>query len=64
MQQTDLGLNFSTKRTRKREFLEQMQQVVPWKNLVALIALYPPEGRKGRPLFLVVIPPKIQRPEK
>lgn len=28
MQQTDLGLNLSLKKTRKREFLEQMQQVV------------------------------------
>jgi IS5 family transposase len=35
MQQSDLGLNLSTKKTRKREFLEQMQQVVPWQELVA-----------------------------
>ena len=53
MQQTDLGLNLSTKKTRKREFLEQMQQVVPWKDLVTLIAPYAPEGRKGRPPFPV-----------
>jgi IS5 family transposase len=52
MQQSDLGLNLSTK-TRKREFLEQMQQVVPWQDLVALIAPYAPEGRKGRPPFPV-----------
>lgn len=51
MQQSDLGLNLSTQKTRKREFLEQMQQVVPWKELVALIAPYAPEGRKGRPPF-------------
>ena len=44
MQQFDLGLNLSTKKTRKREFLEQMQQVVPWKDLVAVIAPYAPEG--------------------
>ena len=53
MQQSDLGLNLSTKKTRKREFLEQMQQVVPWKDLVALIAPYAPEGRRGRPPFPV-----------
>lgn len=53
MQQFDLGLNLSTKKTRKREFLEQMQQVVPWKELVVLIAPYAPEGRKGRPPFPV-----------
>lgn len=53
MQQTDLGLNLSIKKTRKREFLEQMQQVVPWKDLVALIEPYAPEGRRGRPPFPV-----------
>ena len=53
MQQFDLGLNLSTKKTRKREFLEQMQQVVSWKDLVALIAPYAPEGRTGRPPFPV-----------
>src|SRR5574344_2551311 len=53
MQQFDLGLNLSTKKTRKREFLEQMQQVVPWQELVNLIAPYAPEGRKGRPPFPV-----------
>jgi hypothetical protein len=36
MQQTDLGLNLSTKRT--REFLAQMERVVRWGDLVALIA--------------------------
>ena len=51
MQQFDLGLNLSGKKTRKREFLEQMQQVVPWTDLVALIAPYAPEGRRGHPLF-------------
>ena len=53
MQQFDLGLNLSTKKTRKREFLEQMQRVVPWQELVDLIAPYAPEGRKGRPPFPV-----------
>lgn len=30
MQQAELGLNLSTKRTRKRKFLAQMERVVPW----------------------------------
>ena len=51
MNQVDLGLNLSTKRTRKREFLEEMQTVVPWAELVSLIAPYAPEGKKGRPPF-------------
>ncbi|HMN22735.1 MAG TPA: IS5 family transposase [Ottowia sp.] len=53
MQQADLGLNLTTKRTRKREFLSEMEQVVPWAALVALIAPYAPEGKRGRPPFAV-----------
>src|SRR5690349_9318799 len=53
MKQADLGLNLSTKRTRKREFLEQMDRVVPWAALVALVSPYAPEGRRGRPPFPV-----------
>ena len=45
MKQASLELNLSAKKTRKREFLEQMQRVVPWAALVALIASYYPEGR-------------------
>ncbi len=51
MKQAGLELNLSAKRTRKREFLEQMERVVPWAALVALIAPYYPEGRTGRPPF-------------
>ena len=53
MNQTDLGLNLSTRRTRKREFLDEMQTVVPWTELVGLIAPYAPEGKKGRSPFAV-----------
>lgn len=51
MKQTALSLNLSLKKTRKREFLEQMEQVVPWGALVELIAPYYPEGKNGRPPF-------------
>ena len=51
IKQASLELNLSAKKTRKREFLEQMQRVVPWAALVALIAPYYPEGRTGRPPF-------------
>jgi transposase, IS5 family len=51
MKQADLGLNLSTKRTRKREFLDEMNRVVPWAALVELIAPHAPEGRRGRPPF-------------
>ena len=51
MKQTVLDLKLSVKKTRKREFLAQMEHVVPWAALVALIAPYYPEGRTGRPPF-------------
>ena len=51
MKQAALDLNFSVRKTRKREFLEQMERVVPWAALVTLIAPYYPEGRTGRPPF-------------
>lgn len=51
MKQASLELNLSARKTRKREFLEQMERVVPWAGLVALIAPYYPEGRTGRPPF-------------
>lgn len=37
MTQLGLGLDLSTKRTRKREFLDEMTRVVPWQKLIALI---------------------------
>ena len=40
MKQSSLGLNNTTKRTRKREFLDAMELVVPWTELVSLIEPY------------------------
>jgi IS5 family transposase len=54
MQQTDLGLNLSTKRTRKREFLAQMDRVMPWADLVAVVSPYTRESKTGRPPFAVL----------
>lgn len=51
MKQAALNINLNLKKTRKREFLEQMEQVVPWAELVELIAPYYPEGRTGRSPF-------------
>ena len=53
MKQADLGLELSTKRTRKREFLDEMERVVPWSDLVSLIAGHAPQGKRGRPPFAV-----------
>jgi len=53
MKQADLGLNLTAKRTRKREFLDEMNRVVPWADLVTLVTPFAPEGRRGRPPFAV-----------
>ena len=51
MKQHGLGLGMTGKRTRRREFLDEMDHVVPWSDLVALVSPYLPEGRRGRPPF-------------
>jgi len=51
MKQATLDLALGVKKTRKREFLGQMEEVVPWAALVELIAPYYPEGKTGRPPF-------------
>lgn len=51
MKQQDLGLCLSTRRTRKAVFLEEMDQVVPWTQLLALIEPHAPRARTGRPPF-------------
>jgi IS5 family transposase len=47
------GFELITKRTRKREFLDEMSLVVPWTELVALIEPHAPSGKTGRPPFAV-----------
>lgn len=51
MKQQDLGLNLSTRRTRKAVFLDEMARVVPWRELVALISAHAPRKSTGRPPF-------------
>ena len=53
MKKTDLGLGPGTRRTRKEVLLDEMAQVLPWAELVALIAVHAPVARTGRPLFEV-----------
>ena len=51
MKQLGLGLNLSTKKTRKREFLEEMERVVPWAVLVQIVEPHYPKAKTGRPPF-------------
>ena len=48
------GFELVTKRTRKREFLDEMNLVVPWSELVGLIQPHAPAGKTGRPPFAVL----------
>jgi IS5 family transposase len=47
------GFEIATKRTRKREFLDEMNLVVPWADLIDLIEPHAPAGKTGRPPFAV-----------
>ena len=51
----EIGYERKTKRTRKREFLDEMNLVVPWAELVSLIAPHAPApgAKGGRPPFAV-----------
>jgi transposase, IS5 family len=51
MKQLGLGLNLSTKKTRKREFLEEMERVAPWAVLVQIVEPHYPNAKTGRPPF-------------
>ena len=55
MSLSDSGFERKTKRTRKREFLDEMNLVVPWAELVSLIAPHAPApgAKGGRPPFAV-----------
>ena len=53
MKQLGLGLNLSTRKTRKREFLEEMERVVPWAALVQIVEPHYPRAKTGRPPFAI-----------
>ena len=50
MKQVSLGLKLSTKKTRKREILEQMDRVAPREGLVQIVAPHYPKANTGRPI--------------
>ena len=58
MQQMSLattGFELVTKRTRKREFLYEMNLVIPWTQLLALIGPHAPAAKTGRPPFPIEV---------
>ena len=51
MKQHSLGFGMSSKRTRRRAFLDEMDNVVPWQQLVDLVAAHRIYAGRGRPPF-------------
>jgi len=51
MKQTDLGFDLSTRRTRKQVLLDEMDRVMPWNELLAIISPHAPVATTGRPPF-------------
>ena len=53
LNQIALGLNLSTKKTRKAKFLDEMERVVPWLALVQIVEPHRPWAKTGRPPLAV-----------
>ena len=53
MKQFGLGLNLSTKKTRKGKFLDELGRVVPWAALAQIVEPHYPRAKTGRPPFAV-----------
>lgn len=57
--QQDPSLNLSTRRTRKEVLLNEVAFVMPWAELVAVIATHSPLAKTGRPPFDLEMMPRI-----
>jgi len=51
IKQTDLCLDLTTRRTRKQVLLSEINLVMPWADLLALITPPAPEAKTGRRPF-------------
>ena len=46
---SDYEYSFRKKKTRREEFLDIMDEIIPWDEWVAFVAPYYPKGKRGRP---------------
>ena len=46
---TDIEYSFRKKKTKREEFLEIMDKIIPWDEWVGVIEPYYPNGKRGRP---------------
>ena len=51
MKQKTFDLDLNTRRTRKQVLLDEMERVMPWAELLSLIAPHAPVAKTGRPPF-------------
>lgn len=51
MSLANTGFKLITKPKRKREFLDEMDLLIPWSELLKLIAPHAPAGKTGRPPY-------------
>ncbi|CAJ0880101.1 IS5 family transposase IS1405 [Ralstonia mannitolilytica] len=55
MRQADLRLDLTRRKTRKAVFLDEMERVMPWAQLLALIEPHAPLKDRGRPEFAIEV---------
>ncbi len=46
---TDMEYSNRKKKTKRKEFLEMMEEIIPWDEWVGIIVPYYPSGKRGRP---------------
>ena len=46
---TEMEYSYRKKKTKKEEFLEVMDEIIPWAEWVDIITHYYPQGKRGRP---------------
>lgn len=46
---SDYEYSFRKKKTRREEFLDIMNEIIPWDEWVTVIAAHYPKGKRGRP---------------
>ena len=50
---TDIEYSFRKKKTKREEFLEIMDEIIPWDEWVGVVKPYYPKGKRGRPPLLL-----------
>ena len=50
---TDIEYSLRKKKTKREEFLEIMDEIIPWGEWVGVIEPYYPKGKRGRPPMVI-----------